>query len=70
MDKLMVKETTNSGVEAVKANGAALSYDRDTNTVSVNGADFAMVYDVAGNASHRAPNPSSASPIFPPEFTW
>ncbi len=57
MDKLMVKENTNSGVEAVKANGAALSYDRDTNTVSVNGADFAMVYDLAGNALTSSSEP-------------
>ena len=51
MDKLSVKPAANSGVEQVNALGAhAISYDRASHTVSVDGAGFAMVYDVAGAA--------------------
>lgn len=49
MDKLMVKEIETSGVENLSVADATISYDRASKTVSVAGADFAVVYDAIGN---------------------
>lgn len=49
MDKLMVKEIETSGVEDLSVADAAISYDRASKTVSVAGAEFAVVYDATGN---------------------
>lgn len=49
MDKMMVKETETSGLSNLNAAGSEIiRYDRATKTVTVNGADFAAVYDVTG----------------------
>ncbi len=49
LDKLMVKPVETSGVADLNAAGGnIISYDRATKTVTVDGADFAMVYDVTG----------------------
>jgi len=51
MDKLMVKPSITTGVQELGAdNAAAISYNRDSKTVSVANAGFAIVYDVAGAA--------------------
>ncbi|MCM1504327.1 MAG: DUF4465 domain-containing protein [Muribaculum sp.] len=49
LDKLMVKESDNSGVQSVKADGAIINYDRASHTVNISGAEFAMICDVKGN---------------------
>ena len=48
LDKLMVKPVSTSGISAVRTNDAAISYDRASRTVTVGNADFAAVYNAAG----------------------
>ena len=49
LDKLMVKPATESGVNSVMANdNTNISYDRATKTVSVTGAEFAVISNVEG----------------------
>lgn len=49
LDKLMVKSAETSGVADIAASArASISYDRASKTITVDGADFAAVYDVAG----------------------
>ncbi|MDE5554005.1 MAG: DUF4465 domain-containing protein, partial [Muribaculaceae bacterium] len=49
LDKLMVKETATSGLSNLNAAGSEIiRYDRATKTVTIDGADFAAVYDVTG----------------------
>lgn len=51
LDKLMVKPSITTGVQQLSAdNAAAISYNRDSKTVSVANAEFAIVYDVTGAA--------------------
>jgi len=50
LDKLMVSPAAESGVNAIIDGSAAkISYDRSSKMVNVTGADFAAVYDTAGN---------------------
>lgn len=50
LDKLMVKPNALSGIEsAANSNKAGIQYDRSNATVRLHNADFAIVYDVAGN---------------------
>ncbi|MDE5642764.1 MAG: DUF4465 domain-containing protein [Muribaculaceae bacterium] len=53
LDKLMVKPASDdntSGVANVSpASKTTIAYDRQSNTVTLGNADFAMVYDAAGN---------------------
>ena len=50
LDKLMVKENESSAMASVAPDGkgVSLTYDKASSRVSVTGADFAAVYDVAG----------------------
>ncbi len=48
LDKLMVKEASESGISGVAAADAKISYDRASGIVSIDGAGFAMICDVAG----------------------
>lgn len=48
LDKLMVKETAGAGISLASTGNAAISYDRRSNIVSINGAEFAMICDVTG----------------------
>lgn len=49
LDKLMVKESATSGLSNLNAAGSEIiRYDRASKTVSIDGADFATVYDVTG----------------------
>ena len=49
LDKLMVKETATSAVtKGTALASTAIDYDRATKTVTINGADFAIVYDSTG----------------------
>ncbi len=57
MDKLMVRPVDSSSVSSISARNAAISYDRASSTVTLEDADFAIVYDTAGNSvmsSHDA----------------
>ena len=49
LDKLMVKESATTGLSNINASGSEIiRYDRATKTVTVDGADFATVYDATG----------------------
>lgn len=49
LDKLMVRESASSGISDLNADGGRIiSYDRESKIVTVDGADFAVVYDVTG----------------------
>ena len=50
LDKLMVKENESSAMASIASDGkgVSLTYDKASSRVSVTGADFAAVYDVAG----------------------
>lgn len=49
LDKLMVKKAVESGVNSILSNdNTAISYDRATKTVSVSGAEFAVISNVEG----------------------
>ena len=49
MDKLMVRPADNNSLSNVQAdNKCMITYDRSTNTVHLNGNDFAMVFDQSG----------------------
>lgn len=50
LDKLCVKPVETSSVNSVlQDNRAHISYDRTSYVISLDGSDFAVVYDVAGN---------------------
>lgn len=49
LDKLMVKSVGTSGINELNTSGCNISYDRSSKTVSLDGADFAIVYDTLGN---------------------
>lgn len=48
MDKLTVKESSSSALNMPSVGMAEISYDRNSHVVKVEGADFAMITDVAG----------------------
>ncbi len=48
LDKLMVKESDNSGIQSVRADSTTINYDRASHTVYISGAEFAMVCDITG----------------------
>lgn len=48
MDKLTVKEANNGGINSVKGDMPAVNYNRATGDITVDGAEFAIVYDVTG----------------------
>lgn len=58
MDKLSVKPAVSAGINSVSANAPTLSYDRSTKTVNVGGADFAAVYNCAGQMVMSSDKPS------------
>ncbi len=49
LDKLMVTPNPNSSVQSVSAEEANIAYERTSHTVSLTNAEFAIVYDMAGN---------------------
>lgn len=49
LDKLMVKPSSSTGVDAVASNSPQINYDRNTNIVTITGAEFTAVYDTLGN---------------------
>jgi len=49
MDKLSVKESDAMGINDLNADKTGISYDSDSKTITVTGAEFAMVCDIAGN---------------------
>lgn len=48
LDKLCVTPSQGSGASLVSADHTAINYDRTSKTVTLNGADFAAVYDSLG----------------------
>lgn len=48
MDKLIVKESDNGGINSAKADMPSVNYNRMTGDITVEGAEFAVVYDVTG----------------------
>lgn len=50
LDKLCVKEVELTSVDNIMRDGHVdISYDRQSNTVTLGGSDFAIIYDVAGS---------------------
>ena len=48
LDKLMVKDSSGSGVQSIGSDKASISYDRTSHIVNISNAGFAVVYDVTG----------------------
>lgn len=54
LDKLIVKDTESGSAASLVADQTGISYDRASHTVTLSGADFAVVYDAVGNAVIKA----------------
>ncbi len=48
LDKLMVKEPSSSGIQSTVTDKTRIAYDRASSTVTISGAEFAMVCDITG----------------------
>ncbi len=59
LDKLMVKEIVTTGLASLVAPGSqSIAYDRASKTVTVDGAGFAVVYDVTGRSVMSTESPT------------
>lgn len=58
LDKLMVTPAGDAAISNVSANNVAINYDRASKTVTVTGADFAMIRNVAGQTVMSGSQPT------------
>jgi len=66
MDKLMVKEASADALNQIAYEQAKISYDRAAKVVSIEGAEFAQIYDAAGHMLKSTDNGSiSVSDLAP-----
>lgn len=66
LDKLSVKSVDDSSVASIRSDDTRISYDSTAHVITLDGSDFAIVYDVAGNRQlvieGSAANVSSLAP--------
>lgn len=66
LDKLSVRETSTSGINNLNAaGGRIITYDRNSKTVTVDGAEFAAVYDVSGRMMMATDSPQFSLETLP-----